>query len=292
MKKMLSVYLLFLLTFPSIHYGQSCGQSSTDLYAYLMSKKFSKSHRTAPIIKGVKAQEKAWPWLVAITHKGYDSATCTGFLIDKRHVVSAAHCFSTNSSPRSYSAIIGDGDLLKGIRFGFKKIVVHAGYKAGFNYDDIALLTLDRNVRFPGFVPICLPGKKLAKHTLKGLLTTAAGWGVTQREQGSKSSRFLMKLSNIPVISSKKCERQLEKDTSNFRKYFPRGITNGLLCTGFPGPGQDTCRGDSGGPLMLRYRGLWYAVGVTSFGYNCGGYGIPSGYTRVSSYLDWIRKHT
>lgn len=51
----------------------------------------------------------------------------------------------------------------------------------------------------------------------------------------------------------------------------------------------DSCRGDSGGPLLDAATD--HVIGVTSWGigYTCGyGRHLPSVYTRVSAYRDWI----
>lgn len=52
----------------------------------------------------------------------------------------------------------------------------------------------------------------------------------------------------------------------------------------------DTCKGDSGGPLMYfsPVRQRFELVGIISFGTGCGDADHAGVYTRVSSYLDWI----
>ena len=62
------------------------------------------------------------------------------------------------------------------------------------------------------------------------------------------------------------------------------------LCAG-GNIGQDSCEGDSGGPLIMheRFGPPFVLIGVTSFGAtNCGQGATPGVYTKVSEYLDWI----
>jgi len=54
---------------------------------------------------------------------------------------------------------------------------------------------------------------------------------------------------------------------------------------------QDSCDGDSGGPLM-RFRGdSWVLEGIVSFGYKCGLKDWPGVYTNVAAYDIWIRQN-
>ncbi|GFT86262.1 hypothetical protein NPIL_18241 [Nephila pilipes] len=45
---------------------------------------------------GQVAEQGAWPWMAAIMMRdrtGTFTVSCTGFIISRRHVISAAHCF-------------------------------------------------------------------------------------------------------------------------------------------------------------------------------------------------------
>lgn len=65
-------------------------------------------------------------------------------------------------------------------------------------------------------------------------------------------------------------------------------LSEGQLCAGGD-RGKDSCRGDSGGPLMSLKTNNWYAAGIVSFGPTpCGYENWPGIYTRVSQYMDWI----
>lgn len=57
-------------------------------------------------------------------------------------------------------------------------------------------------------------------------------------------------------------------------------------------PGEDSCNGDSGGPLMRVDDGQtprWQLVGIVSFGASeCGTKNVPAIYTKISAFYSWI----
>jgi len=66
------------------------------------------------------------------------------------------------------------------------------------------------------------------------------------------------------------------------------------ICAG--GGKEDSCKGDSGGPLMALQNldGVlsWNIIGIISYGFNspCGSLARPGIYTYVPAYLDWIKE--
>ncbi|CAG9570651.1 unnamed protein product [Danaus chrysippus] len=103
---------------------------------------------------------------------------------------------------------------------------------------------------------------------------TTDGWGTTTF--GGPKPKVLLK-ANVEVISQESCQRNISTLT-------PRQI-----CTFTPG--KDSCQDDSGGPLLYTdsYNGRLYNVGVVSFGQFCAST-EPAINTRVTSFLNWIRK--
>lgn len=84
----------------------------------------------------------------------------------------------------------------------------------------------------------------------------------------------------IPIFNKNDCVNKYSR--------LGASISNKQICAGgiFA---ADTCRGDSGGPLMKkRPDGIWESVAVVSFGHGCGMDGWPGVYTSVAHYLDWI----
>jgi secreted trypsin-like serine protease len=76
-------------------------------------------------------------------------------------------------------------------------------------------------------------------------------------------------------------------------KYFKKiMIDDNQVCAGTGD--TDVCFGDSGGPLMVMDEaGHWNVIGITSFGLGvCAEPGVPTVYTRVDKYLDWINANT
>lgn len=166
------------------------------------------------------------------------------------------------------------------IRVKILRTFVHEDYKPSDKSqpNDIALLRLASSVPTTNYVkPICLPMR--AEHKKHRL--TVAGWG---RTETSSKSNVLLGV-NLSEMDVNQCNRVY---SGNGVK-----ITSSQVCAGGE-VGKDSCRGDSGGPLMsmedVGYGDQrWTAVGVVSFGLDsCGQPGWPGVYTRVSDYVPWI----
>ena len=83
----------------------------------------------------------------------------------------------------------------------------------------------------------------------------------------------------------------MDKDSCKQIKFY-RVLRDSQICAGGE-KGKDSCRGDSGGPLMAEHlkkrKSNWFAVGILSFGdETCGEQDSPAVYTRVAHYVDWI----
>ena len=65
----------------------------------------------------------------------------------------------------------------------------------------------------------------------------------------------------------------------------------GVMCAGFEKGGKDSCQGDSGGPLMIKEDGRLVVVGVVSAVIGCARPKLPGIYSRVNSYIDWIKSN-
>lgn len=98
---------------------------------------------------------------------------------------------------------------------------------------------------------------------------------------GRAYSKTLQQAS-ISVLSKRHCEQRYSDQ-----------FTSRMLCAGSSHDNHrvDSCRGDSGGPLVCeRSSGSWVVYGVTSWGHACRLQDAPGVYTKVSTFVAWIRK--
>lgn len=143
-------------------------------------------------------------------------------------------------------------------------------------------MRLSQQVAYTDFIkPICLPrSTTLRNFNFDGIALDVAGWGKTEN---ASQSNVKLKV-RINGVNLNACQQV----------YNRQGLTLGQsqLCAGGE-KGFDSCRGDSGGPIMAidttTSQPYWYLAGVVSFGPSpCAQEGWPGVYTRVSSYVDWI----
>ncbi|XP_049543237.1 CLIP domain-containing serine protease B14-like [Anopheles darlingi] len=259
------------------------------------------------IYGGTESEIGEYPWLALLRFQernGRLTVNCAGSLIGPRFVLSAVHCFRSragkpkqlkyvrlgewnfqNHRGRSNCRKLDDGGEGREVcrkDYGVTRVALYPEYavNAAAHLHDIALIELAETVEYSEYIaPICLPLLE-SPESVRSLPVeyTAAGWGATLESDGM-----------TPVLQA---VHLLPFDKERCRKVYPvpnsHGIGDGHICAG-GARGQDTCDGDSGGPLMQRIEGVVYLVGITSFGWpECGREGKPGVYTNVTHYLHWV----
>ncbi|XP_055603930.1 uncharacterized protein LOC129752164 [Uranotaenia lowii] len=213
---------------------------------------------------GWSAELGQWPWHVALYHldkSGNPVYKCGGTLIDQRHILTAAHCVVRRNGQKMGATEIrvefGKHDL-----YDFPDQVqtrnvseVHVHPEFGPNRNDIALLVVDRIVRFSEFVvPICMEdARRNLKGDLVGVRGWVAGWGVT--ESGNISTQ--LKTAQMPVVSNTEC-------VQNDPTLFGRFISPGVYCASDKNS-TSVCLGDSGGGMYFSTGDHYELRGIVSF---------------------------
>ncbi|XP_063836865.1 serine protease snake-like [Ostrinia nubilalis] len=214
---------------------------------------------------------------------------CGGTIISEQFILTAGHCTSHKQlGPVSLArlGILKRSDPDKVARdYKIKRFLLHPEYKPPAKYNDIALLETEKRIVFLNkhIVPACLDAGD-ADVESDAEMASATGWGALG--DGEPNADVLQRM-DIVKFSTEECSalykpyRLLKTGLDNFTQ----------VCYGHRQIPRDTCKGDSGGPLQVEYRGvncMHKVIGVTSFGRACGNTGQPGVYTRVRPYVPWI----
>ncbi|XP_052836754.1 serine protease 7-like [Drosophila gunungcola] len=253
------------------------------------------------IYDGKDTDLNEFPWMVLLEYRnrwGGLSPSCAGSLINQLYVLTAAHCL-TGRIEREIGPLasvrLGEHDTRTAVdcpagggscapevqRLGFAEIRAHERYseQSKNQVHDIGLIRLERNVRYSDNVrPICLPSAVGPEVRQAGQQFTVAGWGRTLKMARSPIKQKV----SLNYVDPAKCRQRFSQ--------IKIAVESTQLCAGGQFR-QDSCDGDSGGPLM-RFRGdSWVLEGIVSFGYKCGLKDWPGVYTNVAAYDIWIRQN-
>jgi secreted trypsin-like serine protease len=238
------------------------------------------------IIGGSSAPSGKWPFQVALVTTGwgdnYEAERCGGSLIDKFHVVTAAHCVD-GYEPHELRVVTGTQSLVKGgTRRKIAKIRIHPRYDENTTDYDIAVVTLmTPATEVPYFVTLIAPHQEraLAK---AGTTSVVIGWGSTLRNSGGYPEHLQQVA--VPIVAQKDC---------NDHNSYDGEITDRMICAGFDKTKKDSCDGDSGGPLIVRDEdGRWrLQAGIVSWGAApCAAPNQPGVYSRVAVLSSWVKR--
>jgi hypothetical protein len=218
---------------------------------------------------------------VEVRYADGGTAACTGSVIAPTFVVTAAHCFVSESKVTQVAIAAGAHDLSL-VTSGVGEVIPgsHVEIDPDYNPDtaahDAAVITLSRPTSAPP-VPLATPDEI---HTLGPQTPLAiAGWGLTTGS-GSGDPPSQLQTAQVQLQDASYCSKVLGKlnvfDPSLF------------LCTDTPGHVAGTCHGDSGGPLLwTNPAGVVELIGLTDWGFDkC----VPaiSAYTNLGTVGPWV----
>ncbi|XP_037074609.1 phenoloxidase-activating factor 3-like isoform X2 [Pollicipes pollicipes] len=188
---------------------------------------------------------------------------CGGAIINDRWILTAAHCIN---SAGPVKVLLGD-------------LNIATTTEESTQYPP-RVYNVEKAIKHPEY-------KRVFRGNGKGLFNDIALVKLTERISISPGpTEALMQWARINVTRHAQCQETYSRQNT--------AVDNTQICANGENDlgGVDTCRGDSGGPLMERRnhrnRLTWYAAGVVSFGSGCGNVNFPGVYTHVESFLDWI----
>ena len=198
---------------------------------------------------------------------------CAGAAITDRIVLTAAHCVEGHP-PGHLSVVLGQVDLCETTQppaehIRIEEIYVHPSYVSPSRGFDLALLLLEVRTTAPTTSPSSKPEPA-------GAQVVISGWG----RQGSQGP-FPCRLTSFrtTVLDRASCAREVGISEE--------ALPSDALCTR---GGQQTCVGDSGGPVVSGDPGdpgRQHVVGIVSWGRSCSAES-PGINSSVAASIDWI----
>jgi trypsin len=231
------------------------------------------------IVGGGVADPADWPFIAELVTKR-DGHYCGGAVVSADAVVTAAHCV-TGSKPNDFRIVTGRpdrNDESAGQRLRIARISIHKEYRRR-GHHDIAVLTLGQATVAPA---VLLPTvEEDETETAPDSEFRVAGWGGTERDGGSSSNVLL----DVPLFALS------DEDCSTYFSFF-RPTEEVCAFGEQTGADQydDSCFGDSGGPLIADSPRGALLVGIVSYGGRLCGVKKPGVYTQVASNLDFIAR--
>ncbi|KAH0539798.1 hypothetical protein KQX54_008120 [Cotesia glomerata] len=230
----------------------------------------------ARIINGSDVQAGEIPYQVSLQKTFIDGFHfCGGSVLNEKYVITAAHCVEGKTAEQ-IKVVAATTNLEKPNSTHFvAEIIIHEKYNPSDSWkNDIALIKIEDRFEVSAvlkFVPLPIPNQDIPAESV----AVISGWGTLQ-EGGMKP--VVLQKAEVFIASQSYC-KQVHTDTGSHID------DNTHICAYDPVHESGPCHGDSGGPLMVGNK----LVGLASWVRGCASTIYPSVYTRVPSFLDWIK---
>ncbi|KAK2506489.1 hypothetical protein MC885_011730 [Smutsia gigantea] len=224
--------------------------------------------KAGQIIGGHEAKPHSRPYMAYLSILDLkNEKKCGGFLIKENFVLTAAHCQGSSISVTLGAHNIKEQERTQQV-IPVRRAIPHPDYNHKNFSNDIMLLQLKRKAKLTAEVrPLPLPEAWVKP----GQVCSVAGWGKVSRT------------GPYPDTLQEVCLTVQKDETC--RSHLPSHYDNTIqLCVGDPKEKKSSFMGDSGGPLVCNN----VAQGIVSYGKRNGD--APQAYTKISSFLPWIKK--
>ncbi|XP_052846464.1 serine protease 1 [Drosophila gunungcola] len=231
------------------------------------------------ITNGKTASEGEFPYQVGLSFASSSGSWwCGGSIIGNQWVLTAAHCTDSASAVTIYYGATIRTSAKVTHTVASSNFIQHESYNSMVLRNDISLIKTPSVTFTTNIKSVELPAIASSYSTYAGQKAIASGWGKTSDAASTVSNT--LQYETFEVVSVAACQNT----------YGSLIATSKVICIATPNQ-TSTCNGDSGGPLVLATDKI--LIGVTSFVSSAGCQsGAPAGFTRVTSYLDWIKSNS